>query len=155
MNVPYCCVRAFQALPSNGYTRTHIGKNFLRHRFYCCVSVLRALPRNRYTLLLVAYLFTQSFPSNGSTCHNINSLEMLWRSLYRMSHVGNRFRLGASVTECQQVPSASDAAVRTRHSPCHNSGFITCSYHPSFNASLSLLLQPDFAACMQECAILI
>jgi hypothetical protein len=50
-------------------------KHLLQHWFYCCVRVMRALPRNGSTLLLVAYLlralFTEPFPNNGSTCHDM------------------------------------------------------------------------------------
>jgi hypothetical protein len=86
-SVNYCCLPLY-SLRSNHCTENirrlamdicelH-RKHLLWHRFYCCVRVLLALPRNRSTLLLVelfvAGLFTEAFPSNGSTCHNIKYL---------------------------------------------------------------------------------
>jgi hypothetical protein len=59
-------------------------KHLLRHRFYCYVPVFgRCLEIDLlYCWLFVAGLFTETFPSNGSPCHNSLTISVIDRRIH-------------------------------------------------------------------------
>jgi hypothetical protein len=129
------------------YVNPH-GTHLLQHRFCCCVlRVLREFPRNASLLLLVAYLFTEPFPSDGFACHSISYRRMEgwlidWKGIWKEAVVAEAKsnptfaskdweKLWSSSVRMARVP----AEIRTKHIPNASLEFLSLLL---FNVALSI-----------------